>query len=94
MFFNFLIFVLFLKMVNKINITHVELSLSYRNDRFTRTFINLRKANLKPMKTKLIKFGKKIGKWSLKDNKFKGLKYYKNSTGNYYYKYQSPCKLY
>lgn len=77
-------------MVNKINITHVKLSLSYRNDRYVTNYINLRKANLKPMKTKLIKFGKKIGKWSLKDNKFKGLKYYKNSTGNYYYKYQSP----
>lgn len=77
-------------MVSQYNITHILLSLIYREEKVNQQFINIRKANLKPMKTKLIKFGKKIGKWSLKDNNFKGIKYFTNSRGNSYYKYQSP----
>lgn len=76
-------------------ITHIILTV-HKRDSETRTVVNLSKANLKPMSGKMVKFGKKIGKWSIKDNGFTGLKWYNKNNENehqnkpYSYKYQSP----
>ena len=62
-------------------ITHIILTV-HKRDSETRTVVNLSKANLKPMSGKMVKFGKKIGKWSIKDNGFTGLKWYNKNNEN------------
>lgn len=52
--------------------------------------VNIAKANIKPSDSKMVRFGKKINKWSLKDNGYAGVKWYKDKNNNDKYKYQSP----
>ena len=76
-------------MVSIINLTHFLIVFKYSDKEVTKV-VNIKKANLKPSSSKLVRFGKKIGKWSLPNENFQGIKYFNNSWGKRYYKYQSP----
>ena len=76
-------------------ITHFILTI-HKRDSETKQIVSLAKANLKPMSGKMVKFGKKIGKYSIKDNGYTGVKWYNKKNQNEHqtnplsYKYQSP----
>ncbi len=92
MFYKFCVLFLILKMVF---ITHIILTIHKRESE-TKQVINLSKANLRPMSGKMVKFGKKIGRYSIKDSGYTGLRWYNKNNINEYqdkplsYKYQSP----
>lgn len=76
-------------------ITHIILTI-HKRDSETKQVVSLSKANIRPMSGKMVKFGKKIGKYSIKDNGFQGIKWYNKNNENLNqnqplsYKYQSP----
>jgi len=68
-------------------ITHFLLKVIERDDTETVKVVSCAKVNARPSSGKLIKFGKKIGKYSIKDQGFTGIKWNKY---NVYYNYNDP----
>lgn len=81
----------------QLRITHFLLRI-IKNDSETVKVVKIKSANLKPMSGKMIRFGKRIGKFTLQDAGYSGIKYDRDRDGNirYHkngkpiYKYQSP----
>lgn len=76
-------------MVKTNYISHLLLKITKRESE-TIQLVNLAKSNLKPMPGKMVKFGKAIGKYSVRDSNESGVRWYKTQDDKWKYKYKSP----